>query len=100
MGGTGGTLYVEVLLLVRSDRLLKSKCDEEAVWGRGVDVAAGVVGESGFCNCCCWSLAARSWFVVMKEASEREWTLTRESEAEDAWSEEDLRWRCEGARRE
>jgi hypothetical protein len=34
----------------------------------------------------------------MKEVSESECTLTSDSEAEEAWSEEDLRWRCDGAR--
>jgi len=63
--------------------------------GRGVSVAAGVVGESGFWSC--WESVVGGC-VVMKEASERECTLTSESEAEDAWSEEDLRCRCEGAR--
>ena len=67
------------------------KSIDVVVSGRGVSVAAGVVGESGF-----WESVGGC--VVMKEASERECTLTSESEAEDAWSEEDLRCRCEGAR--
>lgn len=71
--------------------------------GLGVRVAAGVDGDSGRGRMPCAEsrgLIARS--AVTKDASESEWTLTSESEADESWSgeDEDLRWRCEGARTE
>lgn len=62
---------------------------EFAVGGRGVRVAAGVVGESGAAESC----EARWRSVVIKEASDKECTLTRDSDADDTRSSEDLRWR-------
>jgi len=54
-------------------------CVDEAVSGRGVDVAAGVV-DASVLESCCESVG----FVVMNEASDRECTLTSESEVVEA----------------
>ena len=50
-----------------------------------MDVTAGVVGESAVFGSCCDSVG----FVVMNDASDRECTLTSESDVVEAWSEED-----------
>ena len=52
---------------------------DETVRGRGV------VGESAAFESCCGSVG----FVVMNDASDRECTLTSESDVVEAWSEED-----------